>query len=123
MTMRRKMNRKRRGDHFLLSAYWLLSGYGLRAGRAFLAFVLLAVGAAATVVAVGGFDPVCNGAVCPNLGFHESVLYMARASVSFTYEPGNHLNEWQSWLQLAVRFVGPTLLALGLLALRARFKR
>lgn len=135
MTMRRLISKadKRRGEEVLLSAYWLVSGYGLRATRALVSFTFLVIGSAWLMGLGGDFAPTCQpeplGATgtsvsaCSKLSFPRSILYMTRASVSFTNEPGNHLSYVESALQLGVRFAGPALLALGILALRARFKR
>ncbi|MER6996041.1 pentapeptide repeat-containing protein [Streptomyces sp. NPDC000410] len=52
MEMRRHSHRPRQAERWLLQAYWLLSGYGLRASRA-LAWLLLAM--MATVMLMMGF--------------------------------------------------------------------
>ena len=105
-----------RVERGILTAYWLVSGYGLRALRA---VVALAVVAALLAVAfhLAGF------AVPPRpVSYWTSLLYAFRATLSLTDDEVK-LNAWGKLLQGILRLTGPVLLGLALLALRGRVKR
>jgi Pentapeptide repeats (9 copies) len=100
----------------ILTAYWLVSGYGLRAWRA---VVCLAVVTALLAVAfhLVGF------AVPPHpVSYWTSLLYAFRATLSLTDDEVK-LTAWGQLLQGVLRLTGPVLLGLALLALRGRVKR
>ena len=99
-----------------MTAYWLVSGYGLRAWRAVAA---LAVVTALLAVAfhLVGF------AVPPRpVSYWTSLLYAFRATLSLTDDQVK-LTAWGQLLQGVLRLTGPVLLGLALLALRGRVKR
>jgi hypothetical protein len=100
----------------ILTAYWLVSAYGLRAARAVAA---LAVVTALLAVAfhLVGF------AVPPRpVSYWTSLLYAFRATLSLTDDQVK-LTAWGQLLQGVLRLTGPVLLGLALLALRGRVKR
>ena len=90
----------------VLTAYWLVSGYGLRAWRAlgWLAAVTLAFAIAFHLV---GFAQPPQPAT-----YWTSLLYTFRATVSLT---GDHvtLTAWGQLLQAVLRITGPVLLGPG----------
>jgi len=136
------------GERRLLWAYWLLSGYGLRASRAF-GWLLTAM--TLTVLLLMGFglpthdpDPATTGTVDgsgislrtttpdPALdgGWARRVTW-ARAekgarvvvnSVVFR-SSGQNLTTAGTYIEMTSRLLEPTLLALGVLAVRGRIKR
>ena len=105
-----------RASRIVLTAYWLISGYGLRAWRS---LVALAVVTALFAVAFhfSGFtrppEPV---------SYWTSLLYAFRSTVSLT-DSQVILTAWGSFFQALLRITGPVLLGLTLLALRNRVKR
>lgn len=110
MEMRRRLERDP-----LLWLYLRVSGYGTRGLRSAIAFLLL-VAAAALAMHRWGFDPtLCLGrSITFTLG---STVYLARPP------EGYELTGTGDVLQLVLRTLGPLLLGLTLLALRARVKR
>jgi uncharacterized protein YjbI with pentapeptide repeats len=105
-----------RVERGILTAYWLVSGYGLRAWRAVAG---LAVVTALLAVAFHwvGF------AVPPRpVSYWTSLLYAFRATLSLTDNQVT-LTAWGQLLQGVLRLTGPVLLGLALLALRGRVKR
>ena len=108
MEMRRHSTETRRTERWILWFYWLLSGYGQRAGRALCALVVL-IATVATLLAVWGQAPA------------EAARIAVGAVV--LRDPGTKLTEAGQWTVMAARFLGPVLLALAVLAVRARVKR
>jgi hypothetical protein len=111
----RRVSAQRLPDRLVLSGYWLLSGYGLRASRAFVAYVLVVVTLTAVLLAVGLRKPA---------GLLEVVAYvlasttaLARPSLSLD------LSVAGSYIQLVARLSGPVLFALMVLAIRERLRR
>jgi uncharacterized protein YjbI with pentapeptide repeats len=105
-----------RVERGILTTYWLVSGYGLRAWRAVacLAVVTALLGLAFHFV---GF------AVPPHpVSYWTSLLYAFRATLSLT-DNQVQLTAWGGLLQGVLRLTGPVLLGLALLALRGRVKR
>ncbi|MFF3069191.1 pentapeptide repeat-containing protein [Kitasatospora sp. NPDC057936] len=103
-------------EHCVLTAYWLVSGYGLRAWRA-LAWLIVVTAILALVFHLVGFtnppQPV---------SYWTSLLYALRATLSLT-DSEVTLTAWGKLLQAVLRVTGPVLLSLALLALRGRVKR
>ena len=105
-----------RVERWILTAYWLVSGYGLRAWRA------VAWLAAVTALLALAFHFV-GFAVPPRpVSYWTSLLYAFRATLSLTDDQVK-LTEWGQLLQGVLRLTGPVLLGLALLALRGRVKR
>lgn len=138
-------------ERAILWAYWALSGFGLRALRAFAA---LAVLVAVTTVVLAGWGlpdkgpqqqveftmpPAASGgpvraevakppAELPDAGDRWTgdrlgkAARIALGSVAFR-DSGKELTEAGSWTVVVSRFAGPVLLALAVLAVRNRVKR
>ncbi|MDL2077646.1 pentapeptide repeat-containing protein [Streptomyces sp. GXMU-J15] len=136
------------GERWLLWWYWLLSGYGLRASRA---FTWLLAAMSLTVLFLMGFglptrdpDPVTTGTLhgsrislntsTPDPALHggwskrvtwaraEKATRVAVNSVVFR-SSGQNLTTAGTYIEMASRFLEPTLLTLGVLAVRGRIKR
>lgn len=108
------------GERVVLTLYWLLSGYGLRAWRslAALAAVIVVTGSA---FAAWGLDEQAPGAEPADLS--TGLLVAARAATAVFSTSDVPLTTFGSWLHLGLRLVGPVLLGLAVLAVRGRVKR
>jgi hypothetical protein len=105
-----------RVERGILTAYWLVSGYGLRAWRA-VAWLAVVTALLAVAFHFVGF------AVPPRpASYWTSLLYAFRATLSLTDDDVT-LTAWGQLLQAVLRLTGPVLLGLALLALRGRVKR
>ena len=105
-----------RVERGILTAYWLVSGYGLRAWRA-VAWLAVVTALLAVAFHLAGF------AVPPRpVSYWTSLLYAFRATLSLTDNQVT-LTAWGQLLQAVLRLTGPVLLGLALLALRGRVKR
>ncbi len=100
-----------------LRTYWLLSGYGQRAGRAVAWLGVLAV-IVCTLLFVWGLP----GEVVWTWARVDQALRIGTGAVVFR-EAGQTLTSAGSWTVMVARFTGPVLLALAVLAIRARVKR
>ncbi|MEU9978736.1 pentapeptide repeat-containing protein [Streptomyces sp. NPDC051014] len=136
------------GERRLLWGYWLLSGYGLRASRA---FTWLLAAMTLTVLLLMSFglpahdpDPATTGTQTgnkitlhtstPDAALHggwtqrmtwaraEKATRVAINSVVFR-SSGQNLTTPGTYIEMASRLLEPTLLALGVLAVRGRIKR
>jgi hypothetical protein len=106
-----------RVDKAILTAYWLTSGYGLRASRAVLCLLVLVV-AASVALSAWGFDPSAPRA--------RALLFAVESTSSLFRTPvtrGYDLTYTGESIQVLLRLLGPLLLGLSLLAIRARIKR
>jgi uncharacterized protein YjbI with pentapeptide repeats len=102
-------------DRVVLGVYWLVGGYGLRASRALLAYLLL-VGSLAVALTCWGLSV--------HAPFSEILVYvLATTTVLQKPSPTLHLTVLGSYLQVAARLIGPAMFALILLALRSRVRR
>lgn len=109
-------------DRVLLPAYWMTSGYGLRAWRS-LAALAVTVALFAWGFQAWGFDP--------DAGFWKSLLFSVESTTSLFRPPtlgteaGERivLTDPGHVLQMGLRLLGPLFFALALLALRGRVKR
>jgi hypothetical protein len=108
MEMRRHSAETPRAERWILAVYWLLSGYGQRAARA--------VAALAVVIAVVGVLLALWG---------QPPADAARIAVGAVVlrDPGAKLTAAGQWTVMVARVLGPVLLALAVLAIRARVKR
>jgi len=106
MEMRRHSAETPRAERWILTVYWLLSGYGQRAARA--------VAALAVVIVV-------VGVLLAVWGQHDAARIAVGAVV--LRDPGTELTEAGQWTVMVARVLGPVLLALAVLAVRARVKR
>ncbi|MGW2553560.1 pentapeptide repeat-containing protein [Streptomyces sp. NPDC001635] len=136
------------GERRLLWGYWLLSGYGLRSSRA---FTWLLAAMALTLLLLMGLglpthdpDPATTGNIhgskialntsTPDPALHgglhqrmtwaraEKATRVAVNSVIFR-SSGQNLTIPGTYIEMASRLFEPTLLALGVLAIRGRIKR
>ena len=105
-----------RVDRGVLTAYWLVSGYGLRAWRALAWLVGITVAFALAFHLVGFTRPPEPAT------YWTSLLYAFRSTISLTDDQVT-LTAWGQLLQALLRLTGPVLLGLALLALRNRVKR
>ena len=114
MEMRRASGDGPRSEHALLFLYWLVSGYGLRASRAFAALVLTVL-----LFAIGfslwGFAGSAT--------FTEALLYSANSTVSLLRAPVRELTTVGGFMDIALRLLGPLFFGLILVSLRGRIKR
>jgi hypothetical protein len=105
-----------RVDRGVLTAYWLVSGYGLRAWRALAWLAGITVAFAVAFHLVGFIRPPQPAS------YWTSLLYAFRSTISLTDDKVT-LTAWGQLLQALLRLTGPVLLGLTLLALRGRVKR
>ncbi|WP_371792314.1 pentapeptide repeat-containing protein [Streptomyces sp. NBC_01471] len=148
MEMRRHADDIPRGERGLLHAYWLLSGYGLRASRA---LGWLAAAMLITITLLMGFGlpqqspkQQATGTVRPGGGRvtfeidrdapqnptgnrvtgerFEKALNVTLNSVVFR-SSGQDLTTAGTYIEMASRLLEPTLIALAALAVRGRIKR
>jgi hypothetical protein len=108
MEARRKSDESLVAERAILTVYWVLSGYGQRAWRA-LAALLVVIAAVTTVLVVAGQD----------FGLAARVAL----GTALSKDPQVELTATGEWVVLVARFLGPVLLALAVLAVRARVKR
>ncbi|MET8630560.1 hypothetical protein ABZW30_43845 [Kitasatospora sp. NPDC004669] len=99
-----------------MTAYWLVSGYGLRAWRALTCLIAVTATLALVFHLVGFARPP------QPVSYRTSLLYALRATLSLT-DGEVQLTAWGKLLQAVLRLTGPVLLSLALLALRGRVKR
>jgi hypothetical protein len=114
----RRLSTPRRDERLLLTLYWLVSGYGLRASRAMLVLTALVL-VTALVLARAGFP----GHHAP--GYLDCLLYASGSLLSLDL-PGHlpaTLTDWGQLIRIVLRIGGPVLLGLGALAVRGRLKR
>jgi hypothetical protein len=108
MECRRHSKDSSRAERVILWFYWLLSGYGQRASRALTALLLVIV-TVTTLLTVWGQDVEMAARTALNaVVFRDDQLDLTAAS---------------EWTVLVARVLGPLLLALAVLAIRARVKR
>jgi len=105
-----------RVERGILTTYWLVSGYGLRAWRALAWLAILTAAFAVAFHLIGFTNPPQPDS------YWTSLLYSFRATLSLTDDDVN-LTAWGKLLQALLRISGPLLLALALLAVRGRVKR
>jgi Pentapeptide repeats (9 copies) len=119
MEMRRLAAHPWSAERLLLSAYWAIAGYGLRSSRAFAIFLGVLILTAEGFASVGFVG-------CHRPDYLDSLLYASGSVLSLSLtSPHNStiLSTWGGALHLTLRVAGPTLLALGALAIRGRVKR
>ena len=103
-----------RGEHAILTLYWLLSGYGLRATRAFGALLVTLILFTALILLFG---------LQPDHRHFSDALLQSIEGAAFRTADRSVLNEAGRYLQVALRILGPLFLGLALLSLRGRVKR
>ncbi len=143
MEMRRHAARRFSPEWGLLTLYWLVSGYALRAWRAFAALLLVIVVAAGIFATVGfkppearRFVPVrvgSTGALVyqeqpvkrPSSGdqFPGTLGYSAEVATSLLRAAERPVTAAGEWTQAILRWLGPLLFGLAVFSLRGRVKR
>jgi hypothetical protein len=131
-----------RAERLVLWAYWLLSGYALRAWRA-LAALLIVVVLAGIVFAFWGFPPAApsfrpagvdraGALVYEQLPADQpagigrlpaGIRFSARSATALLRGPDRPLTPLGEWLEIGLRFMGPVLLGLAVLSVRGRVRR
>jgi hypothetical protein len=117
MEARRHSNATSRAEKLILGTYRLLSGHGQRAARAIAWLGVLVAVVCALLFTVG-----LPGEVVWTWGRVDQSLRIGMGAVVFR-EAGQTLTSAGSWTVMVARFAGPVLLALAVLAIRARVKR
>ncbi|MEV0460557.1 hypothetical protein [Catellatospora methionotrophica] len=102
------------GEWLLLCLYWLLSGYGQRAWRAFTTLAVVVAVAAGALDRWGFQTPTA---------YDDALRYALRAASTLLRGSDVALTPTGDWIELVLRLVAPLLLALGLLAIRERVRR
>ncbi|WP_406280684.1 pentapeptide repeat-containing protein [Embleya sp. NBC_00896] len=150
MEMRRHDHKRPTGERALVTTYWLLSGYGLRATRA-LGWLLFAMTTTVIMMMLWGLptgdpkprttgvqvatgqraefvtdnpDPTLTGPVHDRLTAKraEKATRVVVNSVVFR-SSGQNLTKRGAYIEMVSRFLEPVLLALAILAIRGRVKR
>jgi uncharacterized protein YjbI with pentapeptide repeats len=117
MEMRRYAAPRFSVEHLVLTLYWLVAGYALRAWRALTALVAVLVVMAWLFVQHDGFvDP-------RGITFWGALRYSARTAIGLLPKDQPALTPWGDMLQIAVRIIVPVLLGLAVLSVRGRVKR
>jgi hypothetical protein len=116
MEMRRLASSTLRPERIILVAYWLVSGYGLRASRALVGLALTVV-VFAVSLEFWGFD-------APH-PFSKAMLFSLESTIDILRLPSNlpKLSAVGELLQIGLRLLGPLFFGLTLLSLRGRVKR
>jgi hypothetical protein len=143
MEMRRNAAPQFSVDRWILTLYWLFSGYALRASRAVFGWMLLVLVGAA-MFAGFGFKPPPSPQIVPvdvnSLGravyekrdiprpssweqVPEALAFSAESTVSLLRAPDRSLTLPGRWVQMLPRILGPVLFGLFVLSLRGRVKR
>jgi uncharacterized protein YjbI with pentapeptide repeats len=115
--MKRHARETPAGERVVLTLYWLVSGYGLRASRALIALVVTVLVFALLFWQVG-FEP--------QVGLTRALLFSLSSTTSLfraPRAPGAELTELGELLQIVLRLLGPLFFGLALFALRGRVKR
>jgi uncharacterized protein YjbI with pentapeptide repeats len=103
-----------RGEHVILTLYWLVSGYGLRASRALVCLAL-------TVLVFGAL--LYRWGFKADTSLLGAITFSAESTTSLLHAPERTLTIAGEWLQTGLRLLGPLFFGLALLSLRGRVKR
>ena len=117
MEMRRLRAVSRGEVDAVLTSYWLISGYGISARRALVTLF---------VVVVGFSLALWRWGFAPTPEYLRALLYSIESTSSLFRVPnasGLEITYAGEFMQIALRILGPLLIGLALLALRARVKR
>jgi hypothetical protein len=109
--------RRGRAERAILTFYWIVSGYGLRASRATLA-LLTTIAASSLLLWAFGFTPRQSPV--------RTTLYALESCSSLFRPPdktGLHLTYTGEFVEIALRLLGPLFFGFILLSLRGRIKR
>jgi hypothetical protein len=115
MEMRRYTAQAWSMERMVLTGYWLLSGYGLRAGRALLTLVVALLAGAVLFQRFG--------LTAPDPSFSDALLVSGESATSLFREEPSGLTARGEAIQVVLRLLGPGLLALAAVAIRGREKR
>lgn len=118
MEMRRHAHSTPMAERFVLTGYWAICGYGLRAARA--------LGTLAAVILLSAIAFQNTGFPAYPPGYTDSLLYAAGSVLSLDITGGHVpsvLTHWGELLRILLRIAGPVCLGLAALALRGRVKR
>jgi uncharacterized protein YjbI with pentapeptide repeats len=116
MEMRRLASDTPRGERLILTAYWALSGYGLRSSRALSALAVLTAGLSFALWRFG-FATVDHH----RPGYWRALTYSLGAAT--LHPPTRHLTTLGEALAIGFRVAGPVLLGLALVSIRGRVRR
>ena len=137
MEMRRRSSLTPLPERWLLTAYWALSGYGLRAARAFSAFLITIFIFSILFTAYGFRDwrepygssridqqhPGISSLLSDTLDPPASIAYSLGTATSIINGPDAALTTEGEFMRVGLRVIGPALLGLGIFAMRGRIKR
>jgi uncharacterized protein YjbI with pentapeptide repeats len=118
MEMRRLSSAPRSMERIILTAYWLISGYGLRAWRSLALLALVVVGSATAL----SFFTLRSGTNPPPPSFGGALLFSAQSGLQMAGSADRYTTVGQVF-ELVLRIVVPILIALAALAVRGRVKR
>ena len=118
--MRRFAAQTSLAEKFIISLYWLVSGYALRAWRAVVALLVVVV-LAAIVFSAWGFEQPTKPSFIET--FPDALAYSLESATALLRGVDQPLTPIGRWCQTALRLVGPILFGLALLSLRGRTKR
>lgn len=113
MEMRRYSVEAGIAERIIVWLYWLFSGYGLRASRAFFGLAILITIGAVTLTWYG-FQRSAS--------YLEGFLFALKAAIPGIERQAN-LTATGEFIEISLAVFGPVLFALGVLALRGRIKR
>ncbi|MFD9886907.1 pentapeptide repeat-containing protein [Streptomyces alboflavus] len=118
MEMRRHSRGTPRAERAVIFLYWMLSGYGLRAGRASIGFIttLLSLSLISLLFGFHGISP----------SYVEVTVYWASCMLSLRggdADLTDHLTIAGETVRISLRLLGPFFIGLALLAVRNRVKR
>jgi uncharacterized protein YjbI with pentapeptide repeats len=116
MEMRRRGAPRASAERMLLTVYWLISGYALRAWRSFLVLGIVALAGGIIMHKYGYRDPAPNG------GTLTFILSFLQITIGLSKAPDGVTSAGSSTL-IVGRLFCPGLIALIVLALRGRLKR
>lgn len=114
MTMRGHSREIGIAEWAIIWLYWIFSGYGLRASRAFGWLLLLLLGSSLAMAHIGFKQGQTT--------YLESFIFSLRATLPGLQDTRN-LTTSGDLIEIGLTILGPMLFALALLALRGRVKR
>ncbi|MGH6948077.1 MAG: hypothetical protein ACREDZ_12175, partial [Kiloniellales bacterium] len=114
MEMRRHSREFGTAERAIVWMYWLFSGYGLRASRAFAWLLAVIIGGTVAATHVGFV--VGRGT------YYEGLLFSLRAVLP-GLQSSQQLSMAGGFIEIALTLLGPVFFALAVLALRGRVKR
>lgn len=117
MEMRRHAKSLSASERLIITMYWAVSGYGLRASRSllFLTLLIAAISGLALTFGFSGKSPTYPQAF---IYYLESVISLRNESLHTT-----RLNTFGAAIRVVLKIAGPVLLGLSVLAVRNRVKR